>query len=71
MSLTSSPRLVPDPADEPTLTVERVAAIMSIARQSAYDAIGRGEIPAIRLGKRLLVPTAALRRLLDIDEDRA
>ena len=47
-----------------TLTVEEAAAILGIGRNSAYEAIRRGEIPALRLGRRLLVPRRALERLL-------
>lgn len=47
-----------------TLTVEEAARILGIGRNSAYEAVRRGEIPAIRLGHRLLVPRAALERLL-------
>ena len=47
-----------------TLTVDEAAEILGIGRNSAYDAIRRGEIPAVRLGRRLLVPRRALERLL-------
>ena len=45
----------------------RAATILGISRGSAYEAARRGDIPTIRLGRRLVVPTAALRRLLAID----
>jgi excisionase family DNA binding protein len=41
--------------------------VLGISRSSAYAAINRGEIPVIRLGSRLLVPTAAIRQMLGID----
>ena len=47
-----------------TLTVEEAAEILGIGRNSAYEAIRRGEIPALRLGRRLVVPRRALERLL-------
>ena len=47
-----------------TLTVEQAAPILGIGRNSAYEAIRRGEIPALRLGRRLVVPRRALERLL-------
>ena len=47
-----------------TFTVEEVAHVLGIGRNSAYEAVRRGEIPAVRLGRRLLVPKAALERLL-------
>ena len=50
-----------------TLTVEEVAATLGISRAFAYEAVRRGEIPSIRIGRRVLVPRAALERLLDGD----
>jgi excisionase family DNA binding protein len=55
---------LPDPKREPTVTVERAAVLYGISRGSAYAAIRRGEIPSIRIGHRLLVPTAAVLRQL-------
>ena len=56
---------VPDPADRPTITVDEAAAALGIGRATAYEAVRRGEIPSIRLGRRIVVPTAAIVRLLD------
>ncbi len=36
-----------------------------IGRSAAYEAARRGEIPTIRIGRKLLVPIAALERLLE------
>ena len=38
-----------------TYRVEEVSEILGIGRNSAYEAIRRGEIPSIRIGKRVLV----------------
>ena len=56
-----------DPIDQPTLTVEEVAAILGTGRTATYDAIRRGELPSIKVGRKLVVPTAAVRRLLELD----
>lgn len=50
--------------DRQTFTVEEAATLLGIGRNSAYQAIARGELPALRLGRRLLVPRAALERHL-------
>jgi excisionase family DNA binding protein len=47
-----------------TLTIEEAAKVLRISRASAYEAARRGELPTVRIGKRLLVPQAALDRLL-------
>ncbi|MFC2032692.1 helix-turn-helix domain-containing protein [Chloroflexota bacterium] len=47
-----------------TLTVTECAKHLGIGRNSAYEAVKKGEIPSIRVGKRLLVPVVALDRLL-------
>jgi len=59
--------LVPDPAIEPTMRVERVATAFHISRAAAYEAVKNGDIPSIRLGRRIVVPTAAVRRMLLLD----
>lgn len=47
-----------------TVTVGEVARMLGIGRNSAYEAVRRGEIPTLRIGKRILVPRAALEGLL-------
>jgi excisionase family DNA binding protein len=46
------------------ITVSEAASILGISRGSAYEAAKRNEIPTIRIGRRLLVPLAALERML-------
>ena len=48
-----------------TLTVDETAKILGIGRQLAYDRVKTGEIPVIKIGRRLLVPRKALERLLE------
>jgi excisionase family DNA binding protein len=47
-----------------TLTVEETAEVLGIGRTLAYDAVRRGEIPTVRIGRRLLVPRVAIAHLL-------
>ena len=47
-----------------TLTVTECAKLLGIGRNSAYEAVRNGEIPVIRIGKRLLVPRQALEKML-------
>jgi excisionase family DNA binding protein len=54
----------PDEAVRRTLTVEEAAAILGISRGAAYQAAKQGELPTIRIGRRLLVPIAAIDRML-------
>ena len=49
----------------PTVSVADAARILGISRGSAYRAISAGDLPALRLGRRLVVPTLALRNLLE------
>jgi excisionase family DNA binding protein len=50
--------------DRLTLTVEEAATLLGISRAFAYEAVNRGEIPSIRIGRRILVPKAALQRFI-------
>jgi excisionase family DNA binding protein len=47
-----------------TISIEEAAKVLGIGRNNAYAAARSGEIPTIRIGKRLLVPRAALERML-------
>jgi excisionase family DNA binding protein len=47
-----------------TISVKEAAKLLGIGRNQAYEAAKRGEIPVIRIGKRVLVPVAALERKL-------
>jgi excisionase family DNA binding protein len=47
-----------------TTTIVEAAKVLGVGRNQAYEAARRGEIPTIRIGKRLLVPLAALEQLL-------
>jgi excisionase family DNA binding protein len=49
------------------VTVNEAAVMLRISRASAYEAVRRKEIPTIRIGRRLLVPLAALERMLASD----
>jgi excisionase family DNA binding protein len=47
-----------------TYTVEEAAELLGISRNSAYEAVRKGEIPTIRLGRRILIPRSRLEALL-------
>ncbi len=51
----------------PTISVEHAGSILGVSRRAAYRAVHRGELPAVRIGRRLLVPSAKLLDLLGID----
>ena len=48
-----------------TYTIDEVATLLGIGRNAAYEGARRGAFPTIKIGKRLLVPKAALDRLLE------
>ena len=56
----TSPITLPDPKERPTLTVDAVAALLGVDRKTVYAAINSGELPCLRVGRRILVPTAWL-----------
>jgi excisionase family DNA binding protein len=50
-----------------TYTLTEAASRLGISRALAYEAAQRGELPVCRIGRRVLVPRAALLRLLGQD----
>ncbi len=55
------------PDNRLVLSVPEAAKMLGLSRNGGYLAAARGEIPTIRIGSRLLVPRAALERLLEIE----
>jgi excisionase family DNA binding protein len=53
-----------------TISVEDAARLLGISRGLAYEAARRGDLPVIRLGRRLLVPRARLLELVGTAEMR-
>ena len=52
--------------DKLTLTVQEAAKALGISRNSAYSGVLRGDIPHVKVGKRILIPRKALEELLAI-----
>lgn len=61
--------VAPPPAPaEPTrlvLTVAEAAELLGISRAFAYELVARGELPSIRLGRRVVVPRVQLLALVE------
>jgi excisionase family DNA binding protein len=54
-----------------TITVEEAARFVGMSRSAAYRAAAKGQLPTVRLGRRLRVPTAKLLAMLGLDGDQA
>ena len=50
-----------------TVTVDEFAELMGIGRTSAWAAVNAGEVPTIRIGRRVLIAVPALLRTLGDD----
>jgi excisionase family DNA binding protein len=55
-------------AERLVFSVDDAAHLLDISRAFAYELVARGEIPAIRLGRRIVIPRVALERLLGTAE---
>jgi excisionase family DNA binding protein len=51
--------------DKLTLSIEEAAKVLGIGRNLCYERAKTGEIPVIKIGRRLLVPRRALEKLLE------
>ena len=54
----------PPSDDRRTYSVEEAARILGISRTTAYDCVHRGEIPARRFGRRVVILKHELEALL-------
>ena len=59
----------PAPAIEGRIAISilEAAEVLGISRSYAYQMAATGELPTLRLGRRILVPVAALRELVGLD----
>jgi excisionase family DNA binding protein len=72
MTKTTVITLDPRWRERTTLTVEEAALVLGISRWGAYSLAGKpGGIPAVRLGRRLIVPVAKLREMLGENAESA
>ena len=60
----SSMSSVVDQQEKLVLTVIEAAKILGISRGSTYNAVWRGQIPNIRIGRRIVIPRASLINML-------
>jgi excisionase family DNA binding protein len=60
----TAPGAVAPVANRLVYTVEEAATLLGISRSFAYEAVQNGQIPSMRIGRRILVPKAALERFL-------
>ncbi len=60
---------IPHPDEQPTMKLwPEVGEALRLKRSATYAAAQRGQIPTIRIGGKVLVPTACLRRMLQLDQ---
>ena len=49
------------------VTIAEVAEMLGISLNHAYDMANTGQIPSIKLGRRILIPVEALNKLLECE----
>lgn len=53
----------------PTISIKQASELLGISLRSAYKCARTGELPTLRLGRRLLVPTPKLMRMLGVEPE--
>jgi excisionase family DNA binding protein len=48
-----------------TYSVEEAAELLGISCAFAYECVNRGEIPHLRIGRRILIPRSALHKFVE------
>lgn len=59
------------PPERLAVSVNEAARLLGVSRDLVYDLVARGELPAIRLGRRLVVARRSLQNLLAGQPDGA
>lgn len=64
--------MLPDPVEKPLMLPSDLEGLIPGKKRSAiYEAIRAGEIPSLRIGSRVYIPTGQLRRLWGVDAESA
>ena len=53
----------------PTISVAQAAELLGVSRSAAYRAVAAGQLPALRLGRRIHIPTAPLLAMLGVSPE--
>ncbi|MGD9118064.1 MAG: helix-turn-helix domain-containing protein [Dehalococcoidia bacterium] len=57
--------IVKTESDSPlVVSVQKAANLLGISRNATYEAVRIGEIPSIKIGRRVIIPRAALMKML-------
>lgn len=56
-----------DKALPATISISKTGELLGISRRTAYRAAGRDQIPTIRIGRRIYVPTRPFIRMLGLE----
>jgi excisionase family DNA binding protein len=54
----------------PTISVEHAAKLLGVSRSAAYRAVAAGQLPNLRLGRRIYIPTARLLAMLGVSAEQ-
>ena len=52
-------------SDRLAMSVEEASRALGISKSLGYELVATGKLPSVRLGRRIVVPRAALERFLD------
>jgi excisionase family DNA binding protein len=47
------------------LTVSEAASVLRLSRAFTYELVARGQLPSVRFGRRIMIPRAAIQRVVD------
>lgn len=51
-----------------TITVDEAARLIGIGRSAGYQAVASGDLPSIKIGRRIVIPVAPLLRMLEVED---
>lgn len=50
--------------EQPTMTVLELAKVLGVSKDAGYKFVREGGVRTLRVGKRIVIPTAAVREVL-------
>ena len=55
-----------EPEDRITYDPKEFMTITGLSKTAVYQGIDRGEIPSVRIGRRILIPKSAVDKMFDV-----
>jgi excisionase family DNA binding protein len=62
--------IVPEPITRRTFTIPEAAVIVGVGKSTMYEHVKNGDVPCVRLGRRVVIPAHVIESMLSTAKDQ-